>query len=154
MVRKTKQRMKTMEISEITTSVNQLEFHPFYNRMDLLNFCQEQDITVTAYSPLAQFKTLEIDVVNEISRKYDKTPAQVILKWELQKETIPIPKSKSEKHLEENIRIFNWELDSRDLEKIDSIEKEEQALGLPISASKIPFPIALFINRLSSSSIS
>lgn len=87
---------------KLGVSMNQIEFHPFLLQMDLLKFCKEHNIAVTAYSPLARGEVSSSEVLKEIGQKHQKTPGQVALRWLLQKEAIVIPKSSSEAHIREN----------------------------------------------------
>ncbi len=120
------QLMVTLRVSEAPVTVNQVEFHPWLYQKDLLDYCEENDIVVTAAAPLSRAKVLEDEVIQELAEKYGKTPAQVVIKWENQKGVISIPKSTSRKHIEENFQVFDWELDSEDVKKIDNIDKYER----------------------------
>ncbi len=106
---------------ELKISVNQVEFHPLLHDQKLLDYCRAGGITLTAYSPLARGKALNNGLIKEIAGKYGKTPAQISLRWEIQKGTSAIPKAARPEHLEENINIFDFELEDGDMRKIDSI---------------------------------
>ncbi|HET6528341.1 MAG TPA: aldo/keto reductase [Balneolaceae bacterium] len=103
---------------------DQLEFHPFIDQLDLLDYAIENDILVTAYSPLAQGKVTENEVIQEIAEKYDKSPAQIALRWLIEQENVvAIPKASSKEHLKENFDIFDFFLDDEDFDRIDELEK-------------------------------
>ena len=103
---------------------NQIEFHPFIDQLDLLDYAIDNDIMITAYSPLAQGKVTENEVIRGIAEKYDKSPAQISLRWLIEQENVvAIPKASSEKHLKENFDIFDFFLDDEDFERIDQLEK-------------------------------
>lgn len=103
---------------------NQVEFHPFLDQLDLLDYVIENDIMLTAYAPLAQGKVNESTELQEIGEKYGKTPAQIALRWLIEQENVvAIPKASSEEHLRENIDIFDFMLEDEDFERIDELNK-------------------------------
>jgi len=107
----------------IKIAVNQVEYHPFLNQETLLNFCSRHSISVIAYSPLARGQVFNDSDVIDISKKYSKTPGQITLRWMIQKDIIVIPKATSNKHIKANFEIFDFELSSEDIKKIDEIGK-------------------------------
>lgn len=106
-------------------SVNQVEFHPLLYQEELLDFCKEKNIIITAYSPLAQGEIPKQNDLKEIGNKYNKTAGQIALKWLLEKNIVIIPKSKSANHLQENIDL-NFQLAEEDIEKIDDLNKNQR----------------------------
>lgn len=108
-------------LSEVEITNNQVEFHPTLNQKRLKNFCDDNDIIVTAYSPLAQGQDLKLDLIQHIAEKHDRSEAQVILNWITQKGMVAIPRSKNSRHLRENFEALEWELDKEDIEAIDGI---------------------------------
>lgn len=108
---------------------NQVEFHPFLYQKELLDFCNQHDITITAYSPLARGKILDDPTLNELAQKHKKTPCQICLKWMLQKNIIVIPKASRESHLKENINLNDFQLDDEDMERIDNITHKERIIN-------------------------
>jgi len=103
---------------------NQVEFHPFIDQLDLLDYAIENDILLTAYSPLAQGKAENNKEIQEIAQSYDKTASQVALRWLIEQENVvAIPKSKSRQHLEENFAVFDFQLTDEDFERIDQLDK-------------------------------
>ncbi len=119
---------EAMEKTEIPIANNQIEFHPYWYRKELLEFCKKNKISVTAYSPLGRKILLDEPVIKEISEKYGKTPAQILLRWALQKGTIIIPKASSEGHLKENMDVFDWKISEKDVGQIDSLNRNESVL--------------------------
>ena len=103
------------ETSNIVPAVNQFEYHPFFNRSTLLDYCKNNKILVESYSPIALGKRLYDKKLVEISKKYNKTSAQVLLRWNLQKGCIPIPRSMNKKHIEENINVFDFNINKSDM---------------------------------------
>jgi len=103
-----------------------VEYHPFRARREIPQFCKENDISLTAYCPLARGKVLKDPTLNEMARKHGKSPAQVSLRWLLQKGAIVIPKSSSREHLRENMDLEGWELSSEDIEAVDALSTGQQ----------------------------
>lgn len=107
----------------IIPAVNQVELHPLLSQLPLREFCSSNMIQMEAYSPLARMDSLLINSpsIAEISKKYHKTVAQVILRWIIQNNIIAIPKTKTHQRLIENINIFDFELSLREIKLIDSM---------------------------------
>ncbi|MEF8836236.1 MAG: aldo/keto reductase [Candidatus Bipolaricaulota bacterium] len=113
---------KARELSYEPIVYNQVKYHLGMDQTPTLNYCQKNDLFLTAYSPLGQGKILKNDELIEISARYGKSPGQVGLKWLVrQNNVLAIPKASSEDHLRENINLFDWELEKRDIEKLDRI---------------------------------
>jgi methylglyoxal/glyoxal reductase len=112
--------------AEIKPMVNQVEFHPHLTQKELLAFCQREGIQLEAWSPLKQGELLSDPTINEIAAKYQKSAAQIILRWDLQNGVVTIPKSIKEQRIVENANIFDFELSVEDLEKIDGLNKNER----------------------------
>lgn len=103
---------------------NQVEFHPFIDQLDLLDYAIENDIMLTAYSPLAQGNVLKDKTLQEIAKSHGKSPSQVALRWLIEQENVvAIPKASSENHLQENFNIFDFELTDDEFERIDMLDK-------------------------------
>jgi len=103
-------------------TVNQVEFHPTLYQKDLLDFAFKNDIILTAYSPLAQGEVFDNSVLKSLGEKYDKTPAQLALRWLIEKNIVVIPKASSEAHLKNNLNIFDWNFPvdaAREMELLD-----------------------------------
>ena len=115
-----------LKITPVPITVNQIEFHPWLYQKELLELCKENDVVLEAAAPLARTEVLEDNTIVELADKYDKSPAQIVLKWELQKDVVPLPKSRSKAHIEENLELFNWELNSEDMAKIDNIDQQKR----------------------------
>lgn len=120
---------KALEICQslsLPLSVNQVEFHPFLYQKSLLNFCRENNVYLTAYRPIAKGLVNNDPIIREIAEKYQKTPAQITLKWLIQQDIITIPKASSEGHLRENINIFDFELEKSDIEKLEEVNQNKR----------------------------
>jgi len=113
-------------ISPVQIAVNQIEINPWWRDETAFQYCQEANIAVTAAAPFGQGAVLADDVITNLADKYNRTPAQVILQWQIQKGIATIPKSTSAEHLRSNAAIFDWELDSADIECIDNIDLRER----------------------------
>lgn len=109
--------------------VNQVEFHPWINQTKPYDWMKEHKIALTAYSPLAQGKMMGSKPLEALAAKYKKTPAQIVLRWMMQKENIlAIPRSSNSNRLQENINIFDFELVKEDMEDIDAWRLENHRM--------------------------
>ncbi|WP_239749539.1 aldo/keto reductase [Mammaliicoccus sp. O-M53] len=123
---------KLLAETEIVPAVNQVEFHPIFNQKDLQAYCESKGIKITAWSPLMRGgEWLNNPVLKEIADKYNKTAAQVIIKWHLQQGRIVIPKSQNDQRIIENFDVFNFELTEEDLAEIDSFHINERQFRDP-----------------------
>lgn len=108
---------------QVIPSVNQVEFHPFLVQPELLNFCKSHKIQMEAWSPLMQGQITKVKTVQELAEKYHKTPAQIILRWDLQHEVVTIPKSSHFNRIVENTQIFDFELSQTDMDVLDALDE-------------------------------
>jgi len=108
---------------QIVPSVNQVEFHPFLVQPELLNFCQSHKIQLEAWSPLMQGQIITEQAVQKLAEKYHKTPAQIVLRWDLQHEVVTIPKSTHSNRIAENSKIFDFELSQADMNVLDALDE-------------------------------
>ncbi|MBD3213408.1 MAG: aldo/keto reductase [Candidatus Lokiarchaeota archaeon] len=115
---------------DIVPAVNQFELHPFdySDEKDLVDFCRDNNIKVEAYSPLTHGRKLNHPTLKKIGKKYDKSTAQVLIRWSLQHDFICIPKSGSEAHIKENADVFDFKLSSEDMEEIDTMKADFRLL--------------------------
>ncbi|MFU8811658.1 MAG: aldo/keto reductase [Balneolaceae bacterium] len=121
---------EVVEELHIPIFCNQVEFHPFLGQFDLLDYSYDHDFLVTAYSPLAQGKVPESEILQEIGNRYGKTPVQVALRWLIEQENvIAIPKASSAEHLQQNMDIFDFELSDDEFEKIDALDKSQRIVN-------------------------
>ncbi|XP_054005537.1 estradiol 17 beta-dehydrogenase 5 [Hylaeus anthracinus] len=136
----TRQIERIQKSAKIKISMLQVELNLYFQQDKLAQFCKKEGIPITAYSPLGSRglvkmmnkveeipDMLENDVVVEIAKTYKKTPAQVILRYILQSGFAVIPKSTNPQRIKENIQLFNWKLNSEDLEKLKSLDQGESA---------------------------
>tara|TARA_Y100000310_G_scaffold335961_1_gene419293 strand:- start:137 stop:934 length:798 start_codon:yes stop_codon:yes gene_type:complete len=108
-------------------TMNQVEFHPLFYQKELLKFCNENNIKLTAYSPLAQGDVFKNQTLIDIANKHNKNPGQVALKWLLQKGMIAIPRSGNESHIKNNFDL-NFQLSEEDINTIDNIKIHERII--------------------------
>jgi methylglyoxal/glyoxal reductase len=113
-------------VAEIKPMVNQVEFHPLLVQQNLIDFCKQNNIQYQAWSPLMQGKVFEIELLKEIASKYKKTVAQIVLRWNLQKGVVTIPKSVNHERIIENSQIFDFEISDEDVKRIDSLDKNSR----------------------------
>lgn len=121
-----KQLSKLIEFAEINPMVNQVELHPNRTEKDLLKICKRHNIAVEAWSPIMRGAIQSNDTIKDLSKKYNKSEAQIVLRWHLQNNVIAIPKTSNLDRIRENIDIFDFELDKEDMEKIDSLNKNQR----------------------------
>ncbi|MBN1440514.1 MAG: aldo/keto reductase [Anaerolineales bacterium] len=105
-----------------TPAVNQVEFHPLLLQPELLAFCRNHRIQLEAWSPLMQGRIFAEEAVQTLAGKYGRTPAQIVLRWDLQHEVVTIPKSVRRERIAENARIFDFELSEEDMQLLDSLD--------------------------------
>jgi diketogulonate reductase-like aldo/keto reductase len=103
--------------------VNQMEFHPYLVQQDLIDYCNDKNIQYEAWSPLMQGKIFEIPELQVIAAKYGKDIAQIVLRWNLQKGVVTIPKSVRKERITSNAQIFDFEIAPEDTKIIDRLDK-------------------------------
>jgi len=102
--------------------VNQVQFSPFEYRKALLEYCTEQGLATVAYSPLGTGRHLSHPVVVEVAQRIERTPAQVLVRWCLQRDTLVIPKSTKRERIDENAQVFDFELSDEDMGMLDAVD--------------------------------
>lgn len=111
--------------SDFIPSVNQIELHPFLSQKDMLEVNERRGIKTEAWSPLGAAKNelLDNEIVVGLAQKYNKTPAQIVLRWDIECGIITIPKSSNKERQRQNIEIFDFKLLAEEVEKINSLNK-------------------------------
>lgn len=117
-----------MEHANIMPMVNQIEFNPRIHQPDTVAFCQDNHIQLEAWSPLGNGQLLNSPVINKIAKEHGKSPAQVIIRWELQQGFIVIPKSIHEERMRENRDVYDFELDADEMEAIAMLDEEKHSI--------------------------
>lgn len=119
--------LEDLEKAGFTPFANQVEFHPYLNQQKLLEYCQKQHIEIIGFRPFGKGKLLtEEPLFDRIGVKYNKSGAQVILRWLIQKKIAVIPKASSEKHLRENIAIFDFTLTEEEMNQLDNLSQNKR----------------------------
>ena len=117
---------KIIEKTGVTPAVNQIEIHPYWVQERMVRANEQRGIVSEAWSPLGRGSdALKESVIVELAEKYDKTPAQIILRWHGQRGIIPIPKSRNLQHQRENLAIDDFELSQTEIERINLLEKPD-----------------------------
>jgi 2,5-diketo-D-gluconate reductase B len=117
--------------------VNQVEYHPYLSQKPVLDFVQAKKWVLTAYSPIARGKVVDDMAIKEIALKYAKNPVQVTLRWLIQQNRVAaIPKAGTEKHIQSNFDIFDFELNEADMAAISALAKADGRLIDPDFAPK------------------
>ncbi|MFC4437772.1 MULTISPECIES: aldo/keto reductase [Natrialbaceae] len=120
------------ERSETPILTNQVKYHPYHRQDDLLSYCVDEEILLTAYSPLAKGSVVGDDRLEEIGERYGKSAAQVALRWLLQQPFVAaIPKASSREHIEANADVFDFELSSDEMRTV--FELTERSLASRIA---------------------
>ena len=117
--------------AEILPAVNQIELHPYLQQPDLVRYCQDNEVAVVAFSPLCspgrpfpggRRDLLENEMLQEIAKKHSRSPAQVALRWNLQRHVAVIPKTLSLERAKENLAVFDFTLDENDMKQMEELE--------------------------------
>lgn len=113
------------KICTVKPMVNQIESNPYFNNGKLIDYCKQHGIVVEAWSPLGGngARILSDETIVKLAEKYDKTPAQIIIKWQIQKGVVVLPKSVKKERIASNIDVYDFELSADDMNSIDSLNK-------------------------------
>jgi len=115
---------RATRLSDAPILTNQVEYHPYFyaNQQDLVEYCREEDILVTAYSPLAEGRVVEDDTLAGIGDRYGKSAAQVSIRWSIQQDNVvAIPKSGTDRYIVENLDVFDFELSDEEMRRISQV---------------------------------
>ncbi len=115
-----------LEMRSLVPAVNQIELHPYLSQKELVEYCSQYDIKIESWSPLCANKNnlLEEKILIDLGEKYSKTPAQIVLRWNVERGLIVIPKSSNPGRQKENLDVFDFELTVKDIEQINSLNKD------------------------------
>lgn len=111
-----------LECAEIKPMVDQIEYHPGLTRNETVEFCKKNKIIVEAWAPLGKGKMLDNEDLVRIAKKYDKSVAQLCIKWCVQNEILPLPKSSNLERMKQNLNIFDFEISNEDMNFINNME--------------------------------
>lgn len=112
--------------AETVPMVNQMEFHPYLVQQELIDFCKSKNIQYESWSPFMQGKLFDLDIMDDLEKKYNKSAAQIVLRWNLQKGVVCIPKSVHKKRIQSNSEIFDFELSDKDVAYLDGLDRGER----------------------------
>jgi diketogulonate reductase-like aldo/keto reductase len=110
-------------------AVNQIEWTPFGHSPRMLDFCRENEIIIQAWSPLTHGKRLGDNKMGPMAARYGKTPAQLLLRWNLQLGVVPLPKANHVQHQRENLNVFDFEILPQDMARLNALNEHYSALG-------------------------
>ena len=107
---------------EIMPMADQIEFHPGFTQEATVRYCQEKGIYVQAWSPLGRKRVLEHPLLGGLAEKYNKSAAQICLRYEIQRQVIPLPKASTKERMVQNYQVFDFEIEKEDMYRIDSMQ--------------------------------
>ena len=110
--------------TDVIPAVNQIEVHPYLAQDELRAFNAQHQIATEAWSPIAQGKVLDDAAITAIAERLERTPAQVVLRWHVQRGDVVFPKSATPSRMAENFQIFGWELMPEDMSAIDRLDRD------------------------------
>jgi diketogulonate reductase-like aldo/keto reductase len=114
--------LESLMQTEVKPMVNQIEYHPGYTQDETVKYCQENNILVEAWSPLGSGRVLDNDTLKNIANQYNKTVAQICIRYALQHNILPLPKSVTDERIEANTNVFDFEITDEDMKTIDAME--------------------------------
>ncbi|MBQ9827449.1 MAG: aldo/keto reductase [Lachnospiraceae bacterium] len=114
--------LRALMDQEVVPMVDQIEYHPGFMQEETVAFCRENDILVEAWSPLGTGVMLGNETLGSIAAKYNKSTAQLCIRWCMQHDVLPLPKSVTASRIEENLNVFDFEIDDDDMKTIDAME--------------------------------
>src|ERR687896_184632 len=116
---------------DVVPAVNQIELHPYFQNEEVRRYGEERGIATQAWSPIAQGEVLDDPAIGEIAERLGRTPAQVVLRWHIQRGSIVFPKSTTAARIEENFALFDFELDADDVGRIEALDRGESGRNGP-----------------------
>jgi diketogulonate reductase-like aldo/keto reductase len=117
-------------ISDVPIAVNQIEFHPWFQRPDLVEYCRGTDTVVEAAAPLARTEVFEDEVVRDLAERYEVSPAQVVVKWAIERDIVVLPRSSSPEHVRANADL-EFAMDESDLAALDERDRDRPVYDHP-----------------------
>lgn len=126
-------------VSGIVPAVNQIECHPLFYPKELIDYCQSKGIQVQAYAPLARGAYLDNDLLCVLGTKYGRTPAQIGLRWAVQKGISVIPKSIHPERIQSNADIFDFSIEQEDMDLLDASNQNYRSASIPEDLRNIAF---------------
>mmetsp|Transcript_4104 Transcript_4104/g.7886 ORF Transcript_4104/g.7886 Transcript_4104/m.7886 type:complete len:242 (+) Transcript_4104:80-805(+) len=114
-----------------TPSVNQIELHPWLQQGEIVDYCTAHKITVEAYSPLTKGQWLDDEKLGKIAAKHQRSPAQILIRWSLQKGFVVLPKSTNPKRIAENFKLEDFQLDEEDMKVLKGFDADKHCTWDP-----------------------
>ncbi|KAG5920438.1 hypothetical protein E4U61_007909 [Claviceps capensis] len=111
--------------------VNQIELHPWCQQKEIVQYCRDNNIVVAAYSPLACGANLSDSTLTAVADKYKKSPAQILVRYALQKGWVPLPKSGNEERIKQNADVFDFALSEEDMKTMDGLDRGKAGALFP-----------------------
>ncbi len=127
------------KVSDVVPAVNQIECHPLCYPKELIEYCQDRGIQVQAYAPLARGAYLDNDVLCVLGTKYGRTPAQIGLRWAVQKGISVIPKSSNPERIISNGNIFDFVIEQEDMDILDTLNENYHSSSIPEDLRDVNF---------------
>lgn len=127
------------KVSDVVPAVNQIECHPLCYPKELIEYCQDHGIRVQAYAPLARGAYLDNDVLCVLGTKYGRTPAQIGLRWAVQKGISVIPKSSNPERIISNGNIFDFVIEQEDMDILDTLNENYHSASIPEDLRDVKF---------------
>lgn len=142
--------MRVLEVAEVKPVMLQVECHPYLNQSELIEFCKKLDIKVTGYSPLGSpdrpwakpgdLSLMEEPTIKEIAQAHGKTPAQVLIRYQVERGVIVIPKSVTKERIVSNLDVFDFKLNPEEMKTIDELNRSHRFLLLPWAKEHKHYP--------------
>lgn len=121
------------EVSNVKPAVNQIESHPYFNNQEVIDYCLNHDIAAEVWRPLGGTGStlLQDKTLHELAEKYGRTPAQIVIRWDIQRNVIVFPKSTHKDRIISNLNVFDFELSAEDMAAVGGLNKNERIGGDP-----------------------
>ncbi|UTH13260.1 aldo/keto reductase [Macrococcus equipercicus] len=110
----------------VKPAINQVEFHPYFDQKQLRDYLAGKQIVMESWSPLMNGEILTNEVISNIAEKHGKTPAQVVIRWNIENDVVVIPKSVTPARIEENLNVFDFQLSQEDLYEIEQLNEDRR----------------------------
>ncbi len=120
-----------LQVSSLIPAVNQFEISPFLTRQVVVDHCAKNNIQVESYSPLARGKRWDSPIIVDLAQRYGKSPAQVMIRWALEKRYVVIPKSVHRERIYENANVFDFSLSTEDIQRLDALNENARTINPP-----------------------
>ena len=117
-------------VADVPIAVNQIEFHPWFQRPELVDYCRESDTVIEAAAPLARTDVFDDDVVRELAETYGRSPAQIVLRWALDRDVVALPRSSSPEHVRANAAL-EFSITEADRRRLDDRDRDRPVYDTP-----------------------